>query len=354
MPERAAEIIAIEYACPQKVETNLDLERLYPAWNMSSVVSKTGVRQRHVAGPGECASDLAYAAGVKLLDRGVVPRSAIDGLIVCTESPDYLLPPNATLLQHRLGLPKSVAAFDFTLACSGYVYGLAICKAFIEAGILENILLVTCDTYSKYIRPDDRGPRTLFGDAAAATLVRAGDRGIGEMDLATDGSGAESFILRSRGCRNGAGHEPGCTSATEYIQMDGLAVLTFVKKEIPAFTRKLLSKAHLDLSAIDLFIFHQASKVALDQLRAALGIPCHKTFSNLENLGNTVSSSIPIAIYDAWRAGKLKPGMLTLLVGFGVGLSWGGALVRWTGNFMAESGTTVVGPPSNGAANSSP
>lgn len=337
MSERAAEITAIEYACPQKVETNLDLQQAYPGWDMDIVFSKTGVRQRHIAGHEECASDLAYAACTKLLARGAVPRSAIDGLIVCTESPDYVMPPNATLLQHRLGLAKSVAAFDYTLACSGYVYGLAICKAFIEAGILENILLVTCDTYSKYIRPDDRGARTLFGDAAAATLIRRGERGIGETALATDGSGAESFILRNRACRNGLGPADSPAPAEKFIHMDGLAILTFVKKEIPAFTRSLLSKAHVDLNAIDLFIFHQASKIALDQLRSTLGVPCHKTFSNLENLGNTVSCSIPIAIYDAWRAGKLKPGMLTLLVGFGVGLSWGGALVRWTGNFMDGS-----------------
>ncbi|HEV2495908.1 MAG TPA: ketoacyl-ACP synthase III [Terriglobia bacterium] len=333
MSARAAEIIAIDYACPQKVETNLDLQQAYPGWDMESVVKKTGVYQRHIAGPEECASDLAYEACVKLMDRVAVSPVSIDGLIVCTESPDYVLPPNAPLLQHRLGLPRSVAAFDYTLACSGYVYGLAICKAFIEAGLLENVLLVTCDTYSKYIRPDDRGARTLFGDAAAATLVRCGERGIGELDLATDGSGAKAFILRSGGCRNGVRHQHNHALAAEYIQMDGLAVLTFVKKEIPAFTRSLLRKAHLDLNDIDLFIFHQASKIAMDQLQAALGLPCHKTFSNLEKLGNTVSSSIPIAIHDAWRAGKLKPGMLTLLVGFGVGLSWGGALVRWTGNF---------------------
>jgi 3-oxoacyl-[acyl-carrier-protein] synthase III len=337
MQERAAEIIAVEYACPEKVETNLDLQRLYPAWDMDSVAGKTGVYERHLAAPEECASDFAYNACVKLLDRVAVPRSAIDGLIVCTESPDYVLPPNATLLQHRLGLPKSVAAFDYTLACSGYVYGLAICKAFIEAGLLETLLLVTCDTYSKYIRPDDRGARTLFGDAAAATLLRCGERGIGEVDLATDGSGAEAFILRNRGCRNGVRHDDShAPPSGNFIHMDGHAVLTFVKNEIPAFISSLLRGAHLDLNDIDLFIFHQASKIAMDQLRSVLGLPCHKTFSNLEKLGNTVSSSIPIAIHDAWRAGKLKPGMLTLLVGFGVGLSWGGVLVRWTNNFMGD------------------
>jgi len=335
MPERAAEIIAVEYACPEKVETNLDLEKLYPTWNMSSVARRTGVYQRHIAGPDECASDLAYRACVKLLARAAVAPSAIDGLIVCTESPDYILPPNAPLLQHRLGLAKSVAAFDYTLACSGYTYGLAISKAFIEAGLLENILLVTCDTYSKYIRPDDRGARTLFGDGAAATLIRRGERGIGEVDLATDGSGAGSFILKNGGCRNGV-HQHGGDSPQDgvHIQMDGPAVLNFVKGEIPAFITNLLRKGRLAPEQVDLFIFHQASKTALDELQAILKIPCDRTFSNLEKMGNTVSSSIPIAIHDAWRAGRVKPGMVTLLVGFGAGLSWGGVFVRWTNNFM--------------------
>lgn len=337
MHRPAAEIIAIEYCLPERVETNEDLHKLYPQWDMDALSKKTGVFQRHVAGPQECASDLAYNACLRLFETTGILPAAIDGLIVCTQSPDYVMPPNATLLQHRLGLNKSVAAFDYTLACSGYVYGLAMCKAFIESGFLETILLVTCDTYSKYIRRDDRGTRTLFGDGASVTLIRTGTPGICEVNLATDGSGGEKFIVRGGGCRNGlrTGDQNKTMAEAKYIEMDGFGVLSFVKREIPSFTENLLRKARLSREEIDLFIFHQASKISLDQVSQILGIPPKKTFVNFENIGNTVSSSIPIAIKDAWHAGKLKPGMVTVLVGFGVGLSWGGGVVRWTDNFMS-------------------
>jgi 3-oxoacyl-[acyl-carrier-protein] synthase-3 len=340
MQRPAAEIVAIEYSLPKKVETNEELRALYPHWDIDAVAKKTGVFQRHVARAEECASDLAYSACLRLFEAQEILPAEIDGLLVCTQSADYVMPPTATLLQHRLGLNKSVAAFDYTLACSGYVYGLAMCKAFIESGLLRSILLVTCDTYSKYIRPDDRATRTLFGDGAAVTLIRKGTPGICEVGLATDGSGGEKFIVRGGGCRNGS--RPGERNATgtdvKHIEMDGLGVISFVKKEIPSFTENLLRKANLRREDIDLFIFHQASKISLDQVSQILGIPPEKTFINFANIGNTVSSSIPIAIKDAWQGGKLKPGMVATLVGFGVGFSWGGALVRWTNNFRGGLG----------------
>ncbi len=335
MERPAAEIVAIEYSLPELVETNAALQALYPHWEMDAVYRKTGVLERRIAAPDECASDLAYAACVRLLESTATDPAEIDGLIVCTQSPDYVMPGTSALLQHRLGLSKRVAAFDYTLACSGYVYGLAICKAFIESQLLGSILLVTCDTYSKYIRPDDRATRTLFGDAAAVTLIRRGVAGIREVDMATDGSGAEQFIVRGGGCRDlsrSAVHKEG-TTAGKFIDMNGLSVLSFVKKEIPAFTRNLLCKSRLTSQDVDLFIFHQASKISLDQISQMLEVPPEKTFTNVERIGNTVSSSIPIAIKDAALDGKLKPGMVMMLIGFGVGFSWAGAVVRWTDRF---------------------
>jgi 3-oxoacyl-[acyl-carrier-protein] synthase-3 len=339
MRRRTAEIVSIEYCLPDKVETNQELSALFPEWDLDSLSRKTGVYQRHIAAPDECASDLAYRACLRLFQTAAVARSEIDALIVCTQSPDYQMPPNATLLQHRLGLPKSVAAFDYSLACSGYVYGLVLCKALIESGLMNTIILITCDTYSKYIRANDRGTRTLFGDGAAATLVRRGTAGICHVSLATDGSGAEKFIIKSGGCRGASGirAEAGPASDDKYIQMDGFGVLSFVKREIPPFTENLLRKARLTRDQIDLFIFHQASKISLDQVSGILGIPKRKTVINFENIGNTVSSSIPIAIKMGWEAGVLMPGMVTMLLGFGVGFSWGGAIVRWTDNFQDGS-----------------
>ena len=333
----SAEIVAIEYCLPEHIETNEDLQKLFPHWDIDALAKKTGVSERHIAAPEECASDLAYRACNTLFEkRSICPRD-VEGLIVCTQSPDYVMPPTAALLQHRLGLSKSVMAFDYTLACSGYVYGLAMCKAFIESGLLNTILLVTCDTYSKYTRPDDRGVRSLFGDGAAVTLIRRGDPGIGEVSLATDGSGADKFIVKGGGCRRQS-----CSPASvskpngegRHIEMDGFGVLSFVKKEIPPFAESLLRKAALSREDIGLFVFHQASKISLDQVSQILGIPAEKTFTNFECIGNTVSSSIPIAIKDAWQKGKIEPGMLTMLVGFGVGLSWGGGIVKWTDSFL--------------------
>lgn len=337
MKSLSGEIVAIEYCLPEHIETNEDLRKLFPHWDIDALAKKTGVSQRHIAAPEECASDLAYRACIALFEKGAISRPDVEGLIVCTQSPDYVMPPTAALLQHRLGLPKSVMAFDYSLACSGYVYGLAMCKAFIESGLLNTVLLVTCDTYSKYTRPDDRGVRSLFGDGAAVTLIRRGIPGIGEVSLATDGSGADKFIVKGGGCRRQS-----CSPASlskpnaedKHIEMDGFGVLSFVRKEIPPFAESLLRRAALSREDIDLFVFHQASKISLDQVSQMLGIPAEKTFTNFQCIGNTVSSSIPIAIKDAWQVGKIKAGMLTMLVGFGVGLSWGGGIVKWTDSFL--------------------
>ena len=338
MGPSGAEIIAIEYALPEKVVSNEDLHQLHPDWDMEEVYRKTGVRERRVAGDGECASDLAYGACRRLFDAHGVSPAEVDGLIVCTQSPDYIMPPTATLLQARLGLPKSVAAFDYSLACSGYIYGLAMCKAFIESGLLKSIVLVCADTYSKYIRPEDRGPATVFGDGASATWVRKGAPSIGEMALGTDGSGAGNFIVRGGGCRNGfdlrSKGEHSSPTDLRYIEMDGFGILSFVKKEIPPFVRKLLASAGLKLEDVDQYVFHQASRLALEQLALFLRLPMDKVLINFENVGNLVSASIPIALRDGWQAGKIRGGTTVLLAGFGVGLSWGGCVVRLTENFM--------------------
>lgn len=326
-----AEIVGIEYALPARIVTNADLEREYPAWDMPAVARKTGVVERHVAAEGECASDLAFQACERLLAATGVRREEVDGLLVCTQSPDFIMPPTSAILQRRLGLPTTVAAFDYTLACSGFVYGLAISRAFIESGILGTVLLVTCDTYSKYIRPDDRATRTLFGDGAAATLIRRGRAGIGHVELGTDGSGAEAFIVREGGCR-----VPSTPGTSPTIAMDGLAVLGFVKREVPGLTHRLLRRGGVTRDDVDLFVFHQASQVSLDVLASSLEIPPSRLLVSLTHVGNNVSSSIPMGLRDAWAAGRLKPGMLLATVGFGVGFSWGGALLRWTAPVPAD------------------
>ena len=313
------------------------LADLHPAWQMDQVALRTGVQERAWCDEKETALDLAEAACQKVLTRLNCAASDIDAVLFCTQSPDHVMPPNACLLQARLGLSKSAAALDFSLACSGFVYGLYLAKALIESGAARRVLLVTAETYSKWMHPDDRGPMTLFGDGAAATLIADGRNGIGPLSLGTDGRGASTFIIPAGGARQPASAETsqpvtdpsGNVRTAENIYMDGGAVLDFVKKEIPGFVHTLLGQANTSLDLIDLVIFHQASQVTLDHLNRALHIPPEKRFSNLANVGNTVSASIPMAVRDAELQGVLRAGMKLLIVGFGVGLSWGGGLLTW-------------------------
>jgi 3-oxoacyl-[acyl-carrier-protein] synthase-3 len=332
-----AYIATIEYALPARSVTNQELERLHPQWQMDQVALRTGVQSRHLCEPGETALDLAEAACRKLSERPGVNLAQVDSILFCTQSPDHIMPPNACLLQERLGLPHTVAALDFTLACSGFIYGLYIAKALVVSGMAKNILLVTSETYSKWIHSEDRAPLTLFGDGAAATLVSGGASAIGEFALATDGGSAACFIVPAGGARQPRSPETarlqrdrsGNVRTLENLYMDGVSVLDFVKKEIPSLVRRLLQQEQLVLDDIDLVVFHQASQLTLDFLFAALHVPAKKQFNNIAHIGNTVSASIPIALRDAELQGRLKPGMRVLLVGFGVGLSWGACIVNW-------------------------
>lgn len=334
-----ASIAAIEYALPARRIGNAELDDLHPQWQMPQVAIQSGVQSRGWAEPGETALDLAECACRKLFARPGVDPAQVSAVLFCTQSPDYIMPPNACLLQNRLGLPRAIAALDYTLACSGFIYGLYLSKALVVSGAAEQVLLVTSETYSKWIHPDDRGPATLFGDGAAAALITAGEPGIGNFALATDGVGAPTFIVPAGGARVPRSPETalpvrdanGNIRTAENIYMNGQAVLEFVKKEIPALVRRLVAEEKLTLDNIDLVVFHQASQVALDFLFKVLRVPQEKQFVNLSHVGNTVSASIPIALRDAELQGRLKPGMRVLLVGFGVGLSWGGCIVTWSG-----------------------
>ena len=332
-----AHIAAIEYALPDRCVTNEELDRLHPEWSVHKVAQSTGVLQRYVCADDETALDLATVACERLFQRGEVAREDVGAIIVCGQSPDYIMPPNATLLHRRLQLPMSVAAFDYTLACSGYIYGLFMAKAFIESRLLDNIILVTAEAYSKYIHPNDRATGTIFGDGAAATLIRRGAKGVEEVNIGTDGSGSECFSIPAGGTRTPKSAKTsietvdisGNVRTQENIFMDGLALLRLVKLRVPGCVRDLLSGSGYSSEDISLYVFHQASKLALDYLEKSLRIPPEKVWRNLDRVGNTVSASIPIAIRDAELAGRIRPGSRLLLAGFGVGFSWGACIVDW-------------------------
>jgi 3-oxoacyl-[acyl-carrier-protein] synthase-3 len=326
-----ARVAGIEYALPARKVSNQELAALHPGWQMERVVGSTGVRQRYWCGPGETALDLATTAARKLLSRLYVDPSDIDALLFCTHSPDYPLPPNACLLQDRLGLSRRVAAFDFSLACSGFIYGLYLAKALIASRAARNVLLVTGDTYSKWISHDDRATATLFGDGAAATLVVPGTGGVGRVSVGTDGSGMDKFYVPAGGARQPRETETliphvdphGNRKTAEQIWMNGAGLLDFVKTEVPAHVKTLLAECETSMDDFDYVLLHQGSQLTVDYVYNVLRVPQHKRLTNIDEVGNTVSASIPILIRQGEESGTLRPGMNLLLVGFGAGLSWG-------------------------------
>lgn len=329
-------IKAIEYWLPEKVVTNNDLKLEHPDWDMDSISKKTGVSERRIALVSETALDIAEKACKNLFENIPGIKEKIDGLIFCTQSPDFIMPSNAFLLQQRLGLSQNLAAFDINLACSGFVYGLAIANGFLKTKVCNNILLVTADTYSKFIHLDDRSTRVLFGDGGAVTLLeRTKQETIIDIALASSGYEHKSFYIPSGGCRilttDNQPEELGTNEPdrSSKIHMNGFAVWKFISQTVPKQIENLLSKNKLAISDIDLFFFHQASKLTLDSLQKQLAIPDEKFILDMELTGNLVSSSIPIIIKKALDKGSLKNGDTILLSGFGVGLSWGTILLKF-------------------------
>ena len=322
----------IAYYLPEKIVTNEDLVKEFPEWSVEKIAEKVGVNQRHVA-TDETALDLAQAAAEKLFAKGMVRKDEVDFILLCTQSPDYILPTSACILQDRLGLTTGTGAVDFNLGCSGYEYGLALAKGLVISGVSKNVLLLTAETYNKHLHPRDKGNRTIFGDGASATIVSTdGFAEIGEFVLGTKGKGAEYLMVKTGGARypERSGEiefdEGGNPKSPDYLFMDGQEIFMFTLMTVPKMIKQTLAKHGLEKDQIDLFIFHQANRYMLEHLKGKLKIDDEKFFVNLENVGNTVSSTIPIALTDAKEQGKLKGNVL--IAGFGVGLSWGATILK--------------------------
>lgn len=336
-----AVIQAIEYYLPEKVVSNQDLAAEFPDWPVEKIQGKTGIHERHIASTHECSSDLAVQAAQKLFASGACAPDDIDYLLLCTQSPDYFLPTTACILQDRLGIPTHAGALDFNLGCSGFVYGLGLAQGLIQTGQASRVLLITAETYSKFIHPQDKSVRTLFGDAAAATLLKATSNGTGQRTGAyvfgTDGKGGPNLIVPAGGMRQPFSADTarvvrddnGNQRSLDNLYMNGPEIFNFTLKAIPECVFRLLARTKLTLQDIDLFVFHQANQYMLEHLRKKLRIPDDKFLINLSACGNTVSSTIPIALKDAWGENRLREGQRTILVGFGVGYSWGATLVEW-------------------------
>jgi 3-oxoacyl-[acyl-carrier-protein] synthase III len=333
-----AKINSISYYLPDDILTNQDLNQLFPEWSVDKIAEKTGIQSRHIANDQTFSSDLAVRAAEKLFLENKIDRSTIDFLILCTQSPDYYLPTTACIVQDRLRLPITCGAFDFNLGCSGYIYGLSIAKGLIETGQANNILLITTETYSKFIHPKDKSIRTIFGDGAACTYIAGVDENqnsIFNFVLGTDGRGASNLIVKA-GLREKQNEALNIEFTDAYgntrnegsLYMNGQDIFSFTLKSVPKLVEDTLQKNNLSREDIDLFVLHQANRFMLDALRRRMNVSEDKFFMFMKNCGNTVSSTIPIAIYEAMQQGKAKIGSTILLAGFGVGYSWGGTVIK--------------------------
>lgn len=330
-----AQLGPIAVHLPAHVETNEMLQQQHPNWDLKLIEEKTGIRQRHIAEPKETSSDLAVAAAEKLFAQYDVSPNQIDFVLLCTQTPDYPLPTTSCLMQDRLGLPTRCGALDFNLGCSGYVYGLALADGLIQSGTAANILLITAETYSKYIDADDRSLRTIFGDGAAATLVTASDRqSLWGFQFGSDGSGGDMLLVADGGSRDAEDaikprHRKRWNSR---LYMDGPSLINFTVEAVPRLVNEILEANQLSDADIDKYLMHQATWKMLDQLRSRMGVAEVRLPIELADVGNTVSCTLPILVDRLRRQGELSEKSVNMLVGFGVGLSWAGCL--WRDDFV--------------------
>jgi len=318
---------------PERVETNDHLQEEH-SWDMDRIFEKTGIAARHIAGENEFVSDLAVAACERLIAENQIDRNSIDFILLCTQTPDYALPTTACLVQDRLRLPTTTGALDFNLGCSGFVYGLSLAKGLIETDQAKRILLVTSETYSKYIDANDRSLRTIFGDAAAATLVEASETldqpSLGNFQFGTDGTGADTLIAVNHGAVPEERSIPPRHRKRwkSDLYMDGPSLINFTVGAIPKLVEQILAGSPWEEPQIRHYLLHQATQKMLDLLRERMELAPERLPIVMKDCGNTVSSTLPIVIDHLRRAGKVQAGDHNILIGFGVGWSWAGCI--WT------------------------
>ena len=331
-----AYIKQIEYYLPEKVVTNEDLEKEFPEWNAEKVANKIGVLERHVSGENETATDMAYKVSSMLFEKSPEVKKELDFILLCTQSPDFKLPPSACVLQERLGLPTDIGALDFNLGCSGWVYGLALAKGLICSGTAKNILLITSETYNKYIHEKDKGNKSLFGDGAAATLISTeGFSCIGDFVFGTDGKGENNLKVKTGGSKyphllgEVSLDDNGYILASDNLYMNGPEIFNFTLDAVPSLMSECIQKNGIAEDEINLYVLHQANKYMLNTIRKVCCISKDRFYVNMEHTGNTVSSTVPIAIKNALEDGSISNGFHVLVAGFGVGYSYGACILEF-------------------------
>ena len=326
----------ISYYLPEKVVTNEELLQEFPEWSVDKVAAKVGVDSRHVAAKDETAGDMAEKAARKLFEEYNVDPKTIDFILLCTQSSDYFLPSTACILQDRLGIPTSAGAFDYNLGCSGCIYGMAMGKSFVDSGLAKNVLLLTAETYQKYLHTSDKSNRSIFGDGAAACLISTdGIAEIGDVVLGTDGSGAKHLVVKTGGARQKVAtgvvteDEDRHQKFDDYLYMNGSAIFNFTLDAVPVMMKQILEKNQIEKDDVDFYVFHQANKFMLNTIRKVCGLPKDRFYVNLAETGNTVSSTVMIGLKQCLEVGTIISGMKVMVTGFGVGLSWGGTILKF-------------------------
>jgi 3-oxoacyl-[acyl-carrier-protein] synthase-3 len=330
-----AEVVGISYYLPETRLSNNEL--LMSIGNLSTkLLDKIGVNERRIASNNEFVSDLAVNAGNKLFDEYDISPMEVDFLILCTQTPDYFLPTTACLVQQRLGLKTNCGAFDINLGCSGFIYALSVAASLIHSKTISNLLLINADTYTRLIHPKDKSTRPIFGDGASAVFIKyTKNSKIKKFVFGTDGNGADNLIVRSSAMKNRINQLSenidrfGNTVSDSNLYMNGPEIFKFTMDMVPKLVNETLCKNNILIDNIDYFVFHQASKYLLENIREKIGISDDKFCIKIEEVGNTVSATIPIALKIAEKDGLLKKGMSILIAGFGVGYSWGATVIKW-------------------------
>ena len=343
-------ITAMHYCVPQKRLTNKELAERFGEKQLKSIVKMAGIRERRVVSDGETASDLAYWAARRLIDDRQLDPKEIDLLIFASQTGDYQIPATACVLHGRLGLPESCAAFDINLGCTSYPYSLGVAHSMVVSGVARKALVLNADALTTVIHPLDRSLVPLQGDGAVATLLEpvSGAGGFLGFVLGTDGTGYQHLIMPASGARTPrtgetkreTKDESGIVRTQEHLYMNGPAIFHFSVYKIPDVIRRALARFQLTVDDLDLVLLHQANRTMVDMIYRALEVPLEKRFYFMESVGNVSGASTPMVLAEAWRQGRIRPGTRTLLAAFGVGLSWGVAVIEWP----EDVGPAVIGP----------
>ncbi len=312
---------------PEKKLTNDDLAKIVDT-NDEWIFTRTGIRERRIASENQATSDLSYEAALRAIDNAKIDKNEIDLVIVATSTPDYLMPSTAAIVQDKLGI--KAAGFDQVAACTGFVYGLMTGYSFIKSGIYKKVLVIGADTFSKYVDWEDRGTCILFGDGAGAVVLGEVETG-GYLsgDLNADGSGCQELIIPSSGSKKPLSQQT-LDNKEQFVKMNGREIFKFAVRVFPETVEKTLSEIKMNVNDVDLFIPHQANIRIIESIAKRFEQPLDKFYVNLDKYGNTSAATIPIALDEATKEGRIKKGDKVMMIGFGGGLTYGSAFIEWS------------------------